>query len=73
VVLHGEVDDALQRFWVDTRERHRFLQHDPERPILPPEALFLRSEDFFTLHAMRCLRWRCAAASRWTGRGRCPT
>ena len=26
-----------QRFWTDTRERHRFLQHDPERPILPPE------------------------------------
>ena len=25
-----------QRFWADTRERHRFLQHDPERPILPP-------------------------------------
>ena len=49
LVLHGEVDDALQRFWVDTRERHRFLQHDPERPILPPEDLFLRAEDFFTL------------------------
>src|SRR5262245_37852971 len=42
VVLHGEVDDALQHFWSDTRERHRFLQHDPERPLLPPEELFLR-------------------------------
>ena len=49
LVLHGEVDDALQRYWVDTRERHRFLQHDPERPILPPEDLFLRAEDFYTL------------------------
>jgi transcription-repair coupling factor (superfamily II helicase) len=47
VVLHGEVDEALQRFWADTRERHRFLQHDPERPILPPEAIYLRTEDFF--------------------------
>ena len=47
VVLHGEIDDALERFWVDTRERHRFLQHDPERPLLPPETLFLRTEDFF--------------------------
>ena len=26
-----------KRFWTDTRERHRFLQHDRERPILPPE------------------------------------
>ncbi|MED5619168.1 transcription-repair coupling factor [Ideonella sp. BN130291] len=49
VVLHGEVDEALKRYWADTRERHRFLQHDPERPILPPEALFLKPEDFFGL------------------------
>ncbi|MFO1327514.1 MAG: transcription-repair coupling factor [Rubrivivax sp.] len=49
VVLHGEIDAALQRFWTDTRERHRFLQHDPERPLLPPEALFLRTEELFAL------------------------
>ena len=47
LALHGEIDAALNRFWTDTRERHRFLQHDKERPILPPEDLFLRSEDFF--------------------------
>ncbi|MDN3919989.1 transcription-repair coupling factor [Roseateles violae] len=49
LALHGEVDEALNRFWTDTRERHRFLQHDPERPILPPEEIFLKSEEFFTL------------------------
>ena len=47
VMLHGEIDAALKRFWIDTRERHRFLQHDRERPILPPEDLFLRPEEFF--------------------------
>jgi transcription-repair coupling factor (superfamily II helicase) len=47
VVLHGEIDGALARFWIDTRERHRFLQHDPERPILAPEEIFLRTEEFF--------------------------
>src|SRR3982751_1216561 len=47
IVLHGEVDEALKRFWTDTRERHRFLQADRERPILPPEELFLKPEDFF--------------------------
>ncbi|MEF7615961.1 transcription-repair coupling factor [Aquincola sp. MAHUQ-54] len=59
IVLHGEVDDALARFWTDTRDRHRFLQHDPERPILPPEALFLKQEEFFGLthpHATLSLR-----------------
>ncbi|WP_418314792.1 transcription-repair coupling factor [Piscinibacter sakaiensis] len=49
LALHGEVDEALKKFWTDTRERHRFLQHDPERPLLPPEDLFLKPEDFFTL------------------------
>jgi transcription-repair coupling factor (superfamily II helicase) len=48
LVLHGEVDQALERFWTDTRERHRFLSADPDRPILPPEDIFQRSEEFFT-------------------------
>ena len=59
LVLHGEIDAALGRFWADTRERHRFLQHDPERPILAPEEIFLRTEEFFTLtqsHATLILR-----------------
>jgi transcription-repair coupling factor (superfamily II helicase) len=59
LTLHGEIDEALQRFWTDTRERHRFLQHDKERPILPPEDLFLRPEEFFTLtqpHATLAVR-----------------
>ena len=49
VALHGEVDEAIQRFWTDTKERHRFLQHDPERPLLPPAEIYLTSEDFFSL------------------------
>ena len=59
VVLHGSVDEALNRFWSDTRERHRFLQHDPERPILPPEAIFQRVDEFFARagqHAVLTLR-----------------
>jgi transcription-repair coupling factor (superfamily II helicase) len=48
LALHGEVDASLQRFWTDTRERHRFLQHDPERPLLAPELLFLKPEEFFS-------------------------
>ncbi|MGN6528412.1 MAG: transcription-repair coupling factor [Burkholderiaceae bacterium] len=47
LVLHGGVDEALQRFWTDTRERYRFQRADAERPILPPEDVFLTSEQFF--------------------------
>jgi transcription-repair coupling factor (superfamily II helicase) len=59
LVLHGKVDEALTAFWTDTRERHRFLQHDPERPILPPEQVFMPAEEFFTRtqpHAVLSLR-----------------
>ena len=47
LVLHGAVDQAVERFWTDLRERHRFLQHDPERPLLPPEAVFQRVDELF--------------------------
>ena len=59
LVLHGELDEALRKFWTDTRERHRFLAADRERPILPPEDLFLKPEDFFARcnqHAQLSLR-----------------
>jgi transcription-repair coupling factor (superfamily II helicase) len=72
LVLHGDLDAAMSRFWDDTRERHRFLQHDPERPILPPEAIFLRVDEFFALtgpHATLALRpasgSEAAAAHPW--------
>lgn len=48
VVLHGDLEPAFQRFWQDTRDRYRLVQGDPERPVLPPEALFLTSEQFYT-------------------------
>jgi len=59
LALHGEVDQALERYWTDTRERHRFLQHDPERPLLAPEEIFLRPDEFFArtqAHATLSLR-----------------
>ena len=65
VVQHGDVDASLQRFWTDTRERHRFFQHDKERPILAPEALFLKPEEFFAASGERAqllVRSKAAAA-----------
>ncbi|KQP45518.1 transcription-repair coupling factor [Pseudorhodoferax sp. Leaf274] len=59
VVLHGDLEAAFQRFWQDTRERHRVLVGDPDRPVLPPEALFLSSEQFYgqaNAHSQLALR-----------------
>jgi transcription-repair coupling factor (superfamily II helicase) len=47
IVLHGDLEGAFQRFWQDTRERYRLLQGDRERPVLPPETLFLGMEQFY--------------------------
>jgi transcription-repair coupling factor (superfamily II helicase) len=59
VVLHGELEPAFQRFWQDTKDRHRLLRGDPERPVLPPDALFLDAEQFYiraNQHAQLVLR-----------------
>jgi transcription-repair coupling factor (superfamily II helicase) len=47
VVLHGDLEASFARFWQDTKDRYRIVQTDPERPALPPEALFLTSEQFY--------------------------
>jgi transcription-repair coupling factor (superfamily II helicase) len=47
LVLHSDLETAFQRFSQDARERYRLAQGDPERPVLPPEALFLSSEQFY--------------------------
>ena len=47
VVLHGDLEPAFQHFWQDTKDRYRLLHTDPERPVLPPESLFLSTEQFY--------------------------
>jgi transcription-repair coupling factor (superfamily II helicase) len=59
LVLHGDLEPAFQRFWQDTRERYRLVQGAPDRPALPPEALFLSAEEFYTranAHAQLALK-----------------
>ena len=48
LALLGDIDGAIRRFWADTESRYKFLKSDRERPLLPPESIFLRDEAFFT-------------------------
>ena len=67
LVLHGDLEAAFQHFWQDTRERYRLVQGDPERPALPPEALFLSAEQFYTqtkAHAQLAIRAGEAGADK---------
>jgi transcription-repair coupling factor (superfamily II helicase) len=47
LLLHGDVPAALGEFWSDLQARHKLLGGDKSRPILPPQELFLRDEEFF--------------------------
>ena len=59
LVLHGDLEQAMSAFWQDAQDRHRLAQGDPERPVLPPQHLFLSIEQFYGLakpHAQFSLR-----------------
>ena len=47
LVLHGDIQAAVENFWRDTQSRHRLMQGDKNRPLLAPEDLFLMPDRFF--------------------------
>ena len=46
--LHGDLDHSAQNFWREAQSRYRLLAHDAERPLLVPEKLLIKTEDFFS-------------------------
>ncbi|MDO8775634.1 MAG: transcription-repair coupling factor [Burkholderiaceae bacterium] len=59
VVLHGDLEPAFQHFWQDTKDRYRLVQGNRESPGLPPESLFLNTEQFYARvnqHAQLAIR-----------------
>ncbi|MGZ8983385.1 MAG: transcription-repair coupling factor [Methylotenera sp.] len=46
--LHGDLDHSAQQFWREAQSRYRTLAHDAERPLLTPEKLLIKTEDFFS-------------------------
>ena len=68
IVLHGDLESAFAHFSQDSKERFRLAQGDPERPVLPPESLFLSAEQFYGIaKGFRQLAIRPAAASAEAG------
>lgn len=54
----GNLERTIQSFHEDTRSRYEFLKYDSERPILPPEDLYLSAEEFFVaLSKMPRIHW----------------
>src|SRR5450830_283073 len=46
--LHGDLDHSAQQFWREAQSRYRTLAHDAERPLVMPEKLLIKTEDFFS-------------------------
>ncbi|MFV1921563.1 MAG: transcription-repair coupling factor [Methylotenera sp.] len=44
---HGDLDKAAQTFWYEANSRYKLLAYDAERPVLPPENLLIKADDFF--------------------------
>ncbi|MDO9449261.1 MAG: transcription-repair coupling factor, partial [Rugosibacter sp.] len=66
LILHGDVTGAIAEFWTDTAGRYKMLGGDRSRPVLPPQALFLRDEEFF-IAANNWLQWTLKAEKVGTG------
>jgi transcription-repair coupling factor (superfamily II helicase) len=47
ICLHHGVLEAGESFWRDTRSRHSLLRGDRDRPLLPPEELFVSVDQLF--------------------------
>ncbi len=45
--LHRDVTASMENFWRDTQSRYELLRGDRDRPLLPPQELFLCVDRFF--------------------------
>lgn len=43
----GDLEDTIARFHSDTGSRYNFIKSDRERPVLPPEQLFLSRDQIY--------------------------
>ncbi|MDN0083319.1 transcription-repair coupling factor [Crenobacter sp. SG2305] len=45
LVLHHDVQAAAESMWKDIASRHAMAGGDPERPVLPPKAIYLSPDE----------------------------
>lgn len=48
VIRYGDLPKNSELFWQEINERYDQLRYDIERPILPPQEIFLSSEEIFS-------------------------
>ncbi len=63
------MDESISHFWEELNKRYEDRRHDIQRPILKPEALYLRSEECFS-NLGGCARLTLDADTRESKTGR---
>ncbi len=48
IVLSGDIESSIKHYWHDIEYRYEDRRYDPTRPLLPPSALFLNTEQLFS-------------------------
>jgi transcription-repair coupling factor (superfamily II helicase) len=48
VMVSGDIDKAIEQYWLDIEYRFEERRYDPTRPLLPPQNLFLNSGEFYS-------------------------
>ena len=62
--LHGDLDASAHHFWREAESRYKLLAHDAERPLLIPQKLLIKTDDFFSAtHRFTRLSLNTSAAS----------
>jgi len=48
VMISGDIDKALEQYWLDVEFRYEERRYDPTRPLVPPARLFLNSTELYS-------------------------
>ncbi|NQZ23121.1 MAG: transcription-repair coupling factor [Colwellia sp.] len=48
VIISGDIDKAVEQYWLDVEFRYEERRYDPTRPLLPPARLFLNSGELYS-------------------------
>ncbi|XQW86234.1 transcription-repair coupling factor [Thalassotalea piscium] len=48
VIVSGDIDKALEQYWLDINYRYENRRYDPTRPLLAPNKLFLNSDELYS-------------------------
>ncbi|PKG81720.1 transcription-repair coupling factor [Colwellia sp. 75C3] len=48
IVISGDIEHSLTKYWLDIDYRYENRRYDPTRPLLPPDKLFLTTETLYS-------------------------